>query len=264
MKSSWLVGYSVSPGALRVDYVQHVRFDPEAATGRRNVFRNAEIGITVVESRFFQPSIRTFFKVFVEKQSNRARRRQRDKQGAYFQGEEGAQPPHKKKFPGISARSSKDILIPATNWTPAVSDDFLPCAPPALQLAASELRRSRAGGRPQGHSAAGHTAAQQRALHLRTELTPPCRREAGCGFGVLLKDTSAETELWVSWVEVHLKVTQITKDEEEEGDNLAYGLMDKLPLCTAGLSFISPYLTYGFEYRELSCNKGALLLANKK
>lgn len=61
----------------------------------------------------------TLWEVFVEKQSTAARRRQRDKQGDYFQEEEGAQPPRGKKIPGISVRSWKDILIPATatNWT---------------------------------------------------------------------------------------------------------------------------------------------------
>lgn len=102
----------------RGDYVQSVLVDPEETTGRRNVCRNAEILITVVESRF--PAVENaLLEVFVEKQSNGARRRQRDKRGAYFQGEEEVTST-KKKIPGISARSWKDILIPATNWTTAI------------------------------------------------------------------------------------------------------------------------------------------------
>lgn len=86
--------------------------------GRRNVFQTVEIFITVVKSRF-SSGRNTLWEVFEERQSNRARRRQRDKRGDRFRGRREY---NRKKIPGISARSWKDILIlaTATDWTTAL------------------------------------------------------------------------------------------------------------------------------------------------
>lgn len=102
---------------------------------------------------------------------------------------------HEKKIPGISARSWKDILIPATatNWTTALR--WLPSLRSSsfavTRLGAVELSRHL------GHSAAGYTFGKRvRFYILRTELTLPSRQEEAVAvvFGVLLKDTFPGTK----------------------------------------------------------------------
>lgn len=88
----------------------------------RNINHSGQIG--------FSRGRNTLLEVFVEKQSSKARWRQRDKQGDYFQGEEEVQQQKKSlEFLWGAGRISWSLQQQQTGLQ--LSDDFLPCAPPA-------------------------------------------------------------------------------------------------------------------------------------